>query len=200
MSLNALAIMVWRMSEIKGRNNLRKLGREIKRRSIFLMDRESFTESIMRQLKTSLSSAATAVVHASDTGLDLCGGIILGFSPERVTAFFNNDHGKLAVYKDLFDGARRNGYQCMFFNDVDKHSKPLYDELYKPFGLTCGAKVVFSDAGGSVIGAYTLNRDTSPDFSEDEKALIEDIAPYVFLAFRRYRWLVALDFFRRDPP
>ncbi len=183
------------MSEGKGRNNLRKLGREIKRRSICLMDRESFTESIMRHLKTSLGCAVTAVVHASDTGLDLCGGILLGFSPERVNAFFNNDHGKLAVYKDLFDGARRHGYHCMFFNDAEKNAKPIFDELYKPFGLTCGAKIVFSDAAGSVIGAYTLSRETGPDFSDAEKELIQDIAPYVFFAFRRYRWLVALDFF-----
>ena len=48
---------------------------------------------------------------------------------------------------------------------------------------------------GSVIGAYTLSRETGADFSEAEKEFIQDIAPYVFFAFRRYRWLVALDFF-----
>lgn len=63
---------------------------------------------------------------------------------------------------------------------------------------------MFFDRAGTPLGLYACGRFLPPyndmDFTEEEKRFFDRSAPYIFYAFRKYRYLLDYDFFSLTSP
>ncbi len=173
---------------------LAQLVRDIKERSIYLLDRETYIESIFERIKQDIAFTPICVTGVSGTGYDFR-GIFCGFPPEFLTGYVNKDHANMPLYKDHVAAAQKFGYATKIFNDVEKNYPVDYDELYKPFGFLCGFETVFCSESGVQTGIVGGIRADAPRSSDQEMLAISRISPYVFYSFLRYRWLLGTDFF-----
>ncbi len=179
------------MAKLSGLN---KLVADIKERAVYLLDRETYIESIFDRIKKDIAFVPITVTGVSGTGYDLK-GIMCGYPPKYLAIYLNKNHAKLDFYRDHIAAAKKLGYATKFSDDMAHNYPEDYDERFKPFGFQCGMETVFCDQSGNVIGVWGALKSAEVVFAEDEMSAVRQIAPFIFYAFQRYRWLVEADFF-----
>lgn len=100
-------------------------------------------------------------------------------------------------WTEHFKNHPKNNYLTYRITDSGDFLKTkTYNDLFKPNGIRHGMQSFFFDKSGSIMGCYPIMKRSGPPFSDEEQTLYESISPYVFYAFRKYRHLLDMGFFR----
>ena len=92
----------------------------------------------------------------------------------------------------------KKGYHTLRTSETDgfKDSEE-FKSLYLPHNFIDGMQTMLFDSLGSIMGVYACSRTDKSEvpFSKEETLLFDKISPYIFYAFRKYRWLMHINFF-----
>ena len=161
---------------------------------VYLLDRETFIDSLITPLRETFPFEACSVTGFSSAGFDFR-GIFCGYPPEYLRIYANKHHERLPFYKDHLKAAARMGFDTKIINHCARTYPTDYAERYEPFGFQCGTQTVFYDRSGNPIGVTSMLKKSAPRFTPEEERAVTKLPPYLMYAFLRYRYLVALDFF-----
>jgi len=169
--------------------------REIKSRSCYLYNRESFMEQLMIPLANFIPHEASGVCGTIGSSFDPR-AIQYGYSKNFAMKWMNQNIYKTARYGGHFEEGLKRGYSTLPLSESIKHDpQQEYNRVYKNTGTVDSEMTIFFDQTGSIMGMYACNRYQGSIFNEKERILFDAIAPYIFYAFRKYRWLLGIDFF-----
>ena len=159
---------------------------DIKERSHYLHDFESFKEKLLMPMKEFIPHDAAGITEAKGVGFD-SRAIYYGFPPGYIRNWTNQDPKKVSRWKRYFtDGAKR-GYLTLrstdFMENFDKTKE--YKKFYQSYGQRDSIQSIFLSNNGSPMGVCVCNRfSEKPLFTVEERELFDTISPHIFCAYR----------------
>lgn len=169
--------------------------KKIRRRCFYLHDQSRFKKELMMSFREFYEHDASAILKACGTGFDQK-GIQYGYPPQYLIDWTNQEPEKcIHLQENYLEGPKR-GYHTISSATIKNfdHTEK-YKERYEPYGFKYSLQTMFFDASGSPMCAYSYIRRSEPEVSEEERLLFDAVSPYIFYAFRKYRWLLDIDFF-----
>ena len=170
----------------KLRDPLGELVRDVKERSVYLLDRETFIASIFERIKQEekfLPIAVTGGRQARDT----TSGALFALTRRTTSRYIQTRTTLNWISTGDNSTAKKLGYVTMFWNDMATNYPADYEERYRPFGFQCGTETVFCNQSGEVIGVFAGLKSAETAFSDAEMPAIRLMSPYIFYGFQRYR-------------
>jgi len=177
--------------------------RELQKRSGLLHTHRSFRENLIMAVNEYVPHDASGITLAHGAAFDFR-AIHYGYPPSYLLEWGNRRSTGNERWKRFFDEGPKRGYVTLRASELqaDFYQSDEYHRIYQPSGLLYSIQTMFFYPSGQTMGLYACNRFSPPlketDFSDKEKAAFDAIAPSVFFAFRRYRWLAEYDFFQLD--
>lgn len=167
----------------------------IRKRCFHLHDQASFKKELMMAFREFYEHDASAILKACGSGFDQ-NGIQYGYPPQYLIDWTNQEPEKCPHLRENYLIGPQRGYHTISsatIKNFDVDEK--YKERYQPFGFKYSLQTMFFDAAGSPMCAYSYIRRTEPEVDEEERLLFDAVSPYIFYAFRKYKWLVNIDYF-----
>jgi DNA-binding CsgD family transcriptional regulator len=172
--------------------------KEMRKQCCYLHDHESFIEKLLKPLNDFIPHDAQAV-----TGIDA-----ETYNPRYIyyghPAKFLNDITNIKIedvrgMKRSFELGMKDGYNTSTTESfgLDFRDDAAYKVIFEPYGFRHGMQTYFFSEAGAFLGLIGLTKKSSPGFTDEEIELLEQVGPYVLHAFRKYRWLVNMEFFNR---
>jgi DNA-binding CsgD family transcriptional regulator len=169
--------------------------KRVRRRCFYLHDQSSFKKELMMAFSELYEHDASAILKACGAGFDQK-GIQYGYPPQYLIDWTNQEPERCIHLKENYLEGPQRGYHTISsatIKNFDVDEK--YKDRYKPFGFKYSLQTMFFDASGSPMCAYSYIRRSEPEVSEEERRLFDAVSPYIFYAFRKYKWLLDIDFF-----
>lgn len=172
-----------------------KFIQRVRARCFYLHDQPSFKSELMMAFREFYEHDASAILKASGSGFDQR-GIQYGYPPQYLIDWTNQEPEKcIHLSENYLEGPQR-GYHTLSSATIKNFDvAEKYKERYAPYGFKYGLQTMFFDTSGSPMCAYSYIRRTEPEVSEEERLLFDALSPYIFYAFRKYKWLLDIDFF-----
>jgi len=155
-------------------------------------------EKLLRPLQAFIPHDAQGV-----TGIDAetfnPRGLFYGYPPKYLNDVGSIKPEDIRGMKKSFELGLRDGYNTSTTESFgfDFRDDAAYKVIYEPHGFRHGLQSYFFSEAGAFLGYSGLTKKSSPGFSDEEIKLWDQVAPYVLHAFRKYRWLVNMEFFNR---
>lgn len=138
---------------------------------------------------------ASAIFKACGSGFDQ-NGLQYGYPPQYLIDWINQEPEKCIHLRENYLEGPQRGYHTISSATIKNFDiDEKYKERYKPYGFKYSLQTMFFDASGLPMCVYSYIRRAEPEVSEDERLLFDAVSPYVFYAFRKYKWLANIDFF-----
>jgi DNA-binding CsgD family transcriptional regulator len=171
--------------------------RDIKTRCCFLYDMETFKEKLMMPFREFYPHDSSGVIAAHGAGFDQK-GIIYGYPPQYVIDWINQEPQKVRRFAENFREGPSRGYHTLSSTTIRKNIPGEAETLrlrYEPYGYKHAVQTMFFDSSGSPMGVYAYMRKSDPEISEVERQFFDGVAPFIFYAFRKYKYLLEIEFF-----
>lgn len=169
--------------------------KKVRRRCFYLHDQASFKEELMMAFREFHDHDASAILKACGSGFDQK-GIQYGYPPQYLIDWANQEPEKCIHLKENYLKGPQRGYHTISSATIKNFDiTEKYKERYEPYGFKYSLQTMFFDASGSPMCAYSYIRRAEPEVSEEERLLFDAVSPYIFYAFRKYKWLLDIDFF-----
>jgi len=125
-----------------------------------------------------------------------------GYPPLYLMDHVNINHEEKPYFEKHLRDCRRRGYATFKLSDFQEREYYLeeYKKLYAHYGIKDGIQTTMLDSAGATIGFFGCMTRSEDDFTEEHKTLVDTIAPHIFYAYRKYKWLVSIDFFTVQSP
>lgn len=175
-----------------------KYVKEIKKQCLYLQSHEDFIEKILKPLKNIIPHDAHAVTSV-DAETYNPRYISYGFTSKYLRDITNIKIEDVRGMKKSFELAMQNGYNTSTTESFgyDFRDDAAYKIIFEPYGFKHAMQTYFFSKSGAFLGVYSLTKKTSPGFNDEEMKLYEQVGPYILHAFRKYRWLVNIEFFNK---
>lgn len=176
----------------------RRFIKEMRRQCCYLHDHEGFIEKLLRPLGDFIPHDAQAV-----TGIDAetynPRWLYYGHPAKFLTDVTNIKIEDVRGMKRSFELGMKDGYNTSTTESFgfDFRDDAAYKVIFEPYGFRHGMQTYYFSEAGAFLGITGLTKKSSPGFTNEEIKLLEKVGPYVFHAFRKYRWLVNMEFFNR---
>lgn len=167
---------------------------EIKDRSLYLMSKEDYIETIFDRLRAVMPIDTIGIHGVTGTGFDMR-GISCNTPPAILDAYINNKPEHIYRFAEQIQSAQKSGYATLALNDAKANFPEIYKLRYEPFGYKCALRSVFMDHSNNLMGLLGALSRTVDRYTEAEVKTFAKLAPYMFYAFKRYRWMLNADFF-----
>lgn len=170
--------------------------KELKKRSTCLYNRNGFIERLMMPLVELIPHDASAVTESEEVGFSMH-GIHYGFPQEFLVEWMNQDIKNIKRWNEYFKTGPERGYVTIQTNDFPKSSEARkeLELLHVKHGFNSSILTMFFSSTGKIKGIYALSRKADTPFTDEEKALFDKVAPYIFYAFRKYKKLLDINFY-----
>ena len=171
---------------------------EIRKQCSYLHDYESFIEKLLKPINDFIPHDAQGITGFNEETLD-ARAIYYGMPPKYISDVSKTNLKNIRHLKKSFELCMKDGYNTSTTESfgLDFKNDKEYKILYEPHGFVHGMETYFMSKAGVFLGVSALIKKSSPGFTDEEMELWERIAPYVMHAFRKYRWLVNMEFFTR---
>ncbi|MDT8317685.1 MAG: LuxR C-terminal-related transcriptional regulator [bacterium] len=170
---------------------------ETVRRSSHLYNKNGFIERLMRPLTEFIPHDASGITTTKGVGFDQR-MLFYGYPTEYLIKWTNQEAESVSRWKGHYINGPEKGFNTLQASEIDgfKDSEE-YKSLYLPHNFIDGMQTMLFDSLGSIMGVYACSRTDKSKipFSKEEALLFEKISPYIFYAFRKYRWLMHINFF-----
>lgn len=126
-------------------------------------------------------------------------GLFYGYPPKYLNDVGSIKPEEIRGMKRQFELGLKDGYNTSTTESFgfDFRDDAAYKVIYEPHGFRHGLQSYFFSEAGAFLGYSGMTKKTSPGFTDEEIKLWDQVAPYVLHAFRKYRWLVNMEFFNR---
>lgn len=171
--------------------------KETVRRSSHLYNKNGFIERLMRPLNEFIPHDASGITTTKGAGFDQR-VIFYGYPTEYLIKWTNQEAESVPRWKEHYIKGPKRGYHTLRTSEIgDFKNSQECEELYLPNNFVDGMQTMFFDSLGAIMGVYACVRkeDKYLPFSKEEALLFDKISPYIFYAFRKYRWLMHINFF-----
>jgi DNA-binding CsgD family transcriptional regulator len=170
--------------------------KEIKKRCSYLHDRNSFKENIFNLIKEEIPHVAGGVTGIFRNSFD-ARGILYGYTPQYFIDFNDFYSESYDLLKGHFTEGSKIGFVTVRTTDMhtDFKKTQCYRKIYKPYGFRHGMQTIFFSKSEEPIGICGLTTNSKEIITDEQKALFNRISPYIFYAYRKYRWLFCTEFF-----
>lgn len=171
--------------------------KETVRRSSHLYNKNGFIERLMRPLEEFIPHDASRITTTKGAGFDQR-VLFYGYPTEYLIKWTNQEAESVPRWKEHYIKGPKRGYHTLRTSETDgfKDSEE-FKSLYLPHNFIDGMQTMLFDSLGSIMGVYACSRTDKSEvpFSKEETLLFDKISPYIFYAFRKYRWLMHINFF-----
>jgi len=172
-----------------------KFIKRIRRLCFYLHDQTSFKNKLMMALREFYEHDASAILKACGSGFDQK-GIQYGYPPQYLIDWTNQEPEKCIHLRENYLKGPQRGYHTLSSATIKNFDiTEKYKERYEPYGFKYSLQTMFFDATGAPMCAYSYIRRSEPEVSEEERLLFDAVSPYIFYAFRKYKWLLDIDYF-----
>lgn len=171
----------------------------MRRQCCYLHDNDSFIEKVLRPINDLIPHYAQGVTSI-DAETYCPRGIFYGYEPKFLNYISNLNIEDIPLLKKSFELGLRDGYNTATTESfgIDVRDDPEYKNIYGPYGFKHGLQTYFFSEAGSFLGYSGLTKKTAPGYTDEDIKIWEQVAPYVLHAFRKYRWLVNIEFFNKS--
>ncbi len=178
-----------------------KFVNELIRRCSFLHDRQSFIDLLLKPMKEFFSFDGVAVSGMKGIGCDP-GFIHIGYPTQFLMDFVNMRQEQRPYLAERLEKWMQRGYGIFAASDFNyKENYPdEYRERYAPYGIKDAMQSTLLDSRDSIMGFTGAMTSTKEAFTEQDKTFLDIITPYLFYAYRRYKWLLNIEFFTALSP
>lgn len=172
--------------------------KEIRKQCCYLHDHESFIEKLLKPLNDFIPHDAQAITGFDEETVN-ARGIYYGIPSKYLSDVYKINLEDIRHVKKSFELCMKDGYNTSTTESfgLDFKEDKEYKILYEPHGFRHGMQTYFLSEAGVLLGFIGLIKKSSPGFTDEDIELWEQVAPYVMHAFRKYRWLVNMEFFNR---
>lgn len=170
---------------------------QIKKRCFGLYDEKQFLKGILMPFRKRIPHDAGGVAGAFGWGFDRR-VIHYGYPIQYLVDYTNLEPEKCDGFRAHFQEGPKTGHSTLRMPSGES-TEAEYGMLFEPYGFRHGMQTFFFDRGGALQGVAKITKRSEPAFTDEEKSLWEGLAPYVFYAFRKYRWLLDAGFFVSHP-
>lgn len=188
--------------EMVNRRNLKKeeqFIQEMRRRCLYLYDEADFKKHLLMPVKDYIPHDAAGITNTirNEERFNKKAVVYYGYPQQFLLDYTNREIDATSVWKKHFKEWQEKGFSTFREHEVaDDFSKTEeYRLLYQPCGFKHGMQTFFFEKDGRQLGVYGITKRKEPCFTDKQKALWEGIAPYIFFAFRKYRWFKNINFF-----
>lgn len=174
---------------------------ELIHRCCFIHDRRSFVDSLLKPIKELIPAEGIAVTGVLRFGCDPR-SIHFGYPPLYLMDHANTNHKVTPYFEKHLMECRRRGYATFKLSDFKdrEHYLEEYKKRYINYGIKDGIQTTMLDSKGAIMGFWGCMTRSEENFTDEHKTLVDTIAPYVFYAYRKYKWLLNIDFFTMQSP
>ena len=167
------------------------------RRSCYLYNKNGFIERLMRPLNDLIPHNASGITTTNGAGFDQK-MIFYGYPTEYLIKWTNQEAESVPRWKEHYKKGPKRGFHTLKTSEIDNFKdSEEFKSLYLPYNFVDSMQTMLFDSLGSIMGVYCCGRrhDTNLPFSREEASLFDKVSPYIFYAYRKYRWLTDINFF-----
>ncbi len=176
------------------------LVRDIIHRSCYLYGFGDFKERLLRRAGEFIAHDASGVTGVRGASYDQR-AIHYGYPLQYLIDYTNMVPEKYPYWQEYFRKGPDRGYYTLSASRIEGFiGSETYKRRYEPYGFKDSVQTMFFDATGENMGIYACNRRFEPFISEEEEEFFDAVAPYVFYAYRKYRWLLNMELFTVNSP
>ncbi|MCK5236987.1 MAG: hypothetical protein KAR06_08385, partial [Deltaproteobacteria bacterium] len=163
----------------------------------FLYDREGFKKVLLTKARDIFGVDAIALGNKKGLGFEAT-AINIGYPIESVIDYCNLNHDRREYLLEEYNkGMHKRGYFSVSTSGVNlKEKNPEdFNNRYTKRGIKDVVQTNFFNSKDELMGAVAFMTKTKEAFTNKELEAMDSIAPYLYYAFRKFKYLIEKEFF-----